>query len=207
MNNEKMERVTVENTRDMRYGEFFIIKEDGLQVYNTTGLNDCPAELWHALDLDAIKEQFGAMSVQLNGPHFWMMDRQTLALGEQVTIGGIEARWAARAPLSVVQKGASGGAPYQIYTPSKTQSMVYDAGKPVFELIDPDRYVYVLQAREEQFPISELAGLGDKLKLPEGWQYRSRVLEEDLSLDLGPAETIYAVGDDYHQYYTRHGRG
>ncbi len=206
MSDEKMEKITVENTRNMRYGEFFIIKPDGLQVYNTTGLNDCPAELWDALDLDEIKQQTGAMQVQLNGPHFWMMDRQTLALGEKAIFGGIEARWAAHAPLSVVQKGASGGAPYQIYTPSKTQSMVYDAGKPVFELIDPDGYAYVLQAREERFPIPELEKLGDKLNLPEGWRYRSRVLNEDLALDLSPAGTIYAVGDDFHQYYTRHGR-
>jgi hypothetical protein len=26
---------------------------------------------------------------------------------------------------------------------------------------------------------------------------------EDLVLDLGPDKTIYAVGDEFHQYYTR----
>ena len=70
------EKVTVENTRDMRYGEIFIIKESGLDVYNTTGLNDCPAELWDALDTETVKKDFGAMQVQKNGPHFWMMDEQ-----------------------------------------------------------------------------------------------------------------------------------
>lgn len=196
--------VTVKNTRDMRYGEIFIIKPTGLEVYNTTGLNDCPAELWDAMDLDAIKAQFGAMQVQKNGPHFWMMDEQTLAFGDTATFGGIEARWAAQAPLSVVQSGASGAAPYKIYTPQKTQSMVYSKGKPVFELIDPDGNPYVLQARDERFPIPALARLGEQLQLPEGWQYRTRVLTEDLKLDLGPARTIYAVGDDFHQYYTRY---
>ena len=200
-----MQLITVPDTRDMRYGEIFLIKESGIEVYNTTGLNDCPAELWDKLDLDAIKEEHGAMSVQKNGPHFWMMDSQTLMLGEKLTFGGIEARWAARAPLSAVQKsGASGGEPYKIYTPSKTQSMVYEKGKPVFELKDPDGYFYVLQAREERFSIDSLASLGDKLSLPEGWEYRTRVLAEDLTLDLGPDETIYAVGDDFHQYYTRY---
>jgi hypothetical protein len=64
--------------------------------------------------------------------------------------------------------------------------------------------VYVLQAREEQFPIPTLASLGDKMKLlPKDWQYRTRTLTEDLVLDLGPAKTIYAVGDEFHQYYTR----
>ena len=203
MNTSKLQKITFEDTRDMRYGEIFIIKETGLDVYNTTGLNDCPAELWDALDLEAIKNEFGAMQIQKNGPHFWMMDEQTLTMGEKASFGGIEARWASHAPLSVVQKGATGGAPYKIYTPSKTQSMVYDKGKPVFELVDPDGNVYVLQAHEEQFPIASLATLSDKLNLPKGWQYRTRTLTEDLKLDLGPEATIYAVGDDFHQYYTR----
>ena len=119
-----MKQVTVDNCRNMRYGEIFIIKPTGLEVYNTTGLNDCPAELWDALDVEAIEKEFGAMSVQKNGPHFWMMDWQQLALGE-------------------------------------------------------------------------------RLKLVDGWEYRTRVLSEDLTLDLGPEKTIYAVGDDFHQYYTR----
>ena len=203
MDTNKLQKITFEDTRDMRYGEIFIIKETGLDVYNTTGLNDCPAELWDALDLEEIKKQFGAQAVQKNGPHFWMMDRQTLTLGETASFGGIEARWAAHAPLSVVQKGATGGEPYKIYTPSKTQSMVYSKGKPVFELVDPDGNVYVLQAREEQFPIASLGKFGDKLKLPEGWEYRTRTLTEDEELDLGPDKTIYAVGDDFQQYYTR----
>ena len=198
-----MQKVTVKNIRDSRYGEIFIIKQTGLDVYNTTGLNDCPAKLWDALDLEKLKKDFGAMQVQKNGPHFWMMDEQTLMMGEKASFGGIEARWAAHAPLSVVQKGATGGAPYKIYTPSKTQSMVYSKGKPVFELIDPDENVYVLQAHDEQFTIESLAKLGDKLKLPKGWQYRTRTLTEDLKLDLSPAQSIYAVGDDFHQYYTR----
>src|SRR3989304_5817099 len=198
-----MQKVTVKNIRDSRYGEIFIIKQTGLDVYNTTGLNDCPAKLWDALDLEKIKNEFGAMQVQKNGPHFWMMDEQTLMMGDKASFGGIEARWAAHAPLSVVQKGATGGAPYAIYTPSKTQSMVYSKGKPVFELIDPDENVYVLQAHDEQFTIESLAKLGAKLKLPKGWQYRTRTLTEDLKLDLSPAQSISAVGDDFHQYYTR----
>lgn len=204
MSSDTPQLVTVDNVRDMRYGEIFIIKQTGLEVYNTTGLNDCPAELWDKLDIEAVKQKHGAMAVQKNGPHFWMMDWQQLELGETATFGGIDARWAAKAPLSVVQKGSSGAAPYAIYTPQKKQKMRYDAGKPIFELIDPEGNAYVLQARDERFPISSLASLGGKLNPPEGWKYRSRVLDEDLVLDLGPDQTIFAVGDDFHQYYTRY---
>ena len=204
MSNDETQTVTLENARNKRYGEVFIVKQSGVEVYNTTGLNDCPAALWDALDLDAIKKQHGAMAVQKNGPHFWMMDWQELSLGGQASFGGLQARWAARAPLSAVQKGASGAEPYKVYTPAKKQKMVYSKGKPVYELVDPDGNAYVLQARNEELPMESLETLGEKLKLlPRGWQYRSRVLSEDLVLDLGPDETIYAVGDDFHQYYTR----
>jgi hypothetical protein len=63
--------------------------------------------------------------------------------------------------------------------------------------------VYVLQAHEEKFPIDSLADLGKRLKVPEGWRFRSQILTEDLILDLKSDQTIYAVGDEYHQYWTR----
>lgn len=201
----KMIRVTVTGIRDQRYGELLVVTPAGVDAYNTTGLNECPADLWDALDLAAITMQMNALSVQKNGPHFWMMDEQTLSVAEeQVSFGGIEARWAARAPLSVVQKGSKGSPPYVLYTPKKTQRMLYAKGKPVFEVVDPDGNAYVLQAREEQFPMASLHTLGERMALlPPGWKYRSRVLEADLVLDLGPDQTIYAVGDEFHQYYTR----
>ena len=71
--------------------------------------------------------------------------------------------------------------------PKKTQRMVYAKGKSVFELIDPDGHIYVLQTHDAQFPIESLAKLGKQMKqLPKGWQYRTRALTEDLVLDLGP---------------------
>jgi len=81
--------------------------------------------------------------------------------------------------------------------------MVYAKGKPVYELIDPDGNVYVLQAHEAKFPTETLAKLGEKLTLSKGWQFRTRDLIDDLVLDLKSDQTIYAIGDEYHQYWTR----
>ena len=81
--------------------------------------------------------------------------------------------------------------------------MVYSKGKAVYELVDPDGHIYVMQARDEKFPIESLAKLGDHMKLPKGWQYRTRVLADDLIINLVPDRTTYVVGDDFHQYYTR----
>jgi hypothetical protein len=198
-----LKQVKITNTRNMRFGEILLVKPKGIEVYNTTGLNDCPAELWNGMDPNQIKKEFAALRVLKNGPHYWMMDEQTVSFGEKASFGGLEARWAARLDLATARK-AQGSEPYKVFTPKKTQKMVYFKGKPVYELVDPDGNVYVMQAHEEQFPIESLPQLGERLKkLPEGWQYRTRDLTEDLVLDLGPDKSIYAVGDEFHQYYTR----
>ena len=195
---------TVNNTRNMRFGEILLVKKDGIEVYNTTGLNDCPAKLWDALDLDKIKKEHGAVRVEKNGPHYWMMDSQTVSFGEKASFGGLEARWAATLNPEAVQRAAKGSEPYKVFYPKKTQKMVYSNGKPVYEIVDADGNVYVLQAHEEQFTLESLPKLGEKLKkLPKGWKFITRDLTEDLVLDLKADETIYAIGDEFHQYYTR----
>ena len=199
-----VEPITVTGIRDQRFGEVFIVTPNGIEVYNSTGLNDCPAELWDVMDVGKIKEQFEALAVQKNGPHFWMMDEQTLYLGETATFGGIDARWAATLDPAILQKSAKGSQPYTVFMPKKTQKQVFYKGKAVFELVDPEGNVYVLQSRNEEFNMEALATLGEKMtQLPKGWIYRTRILKKQLVLDLSPANTIYAVGDEFHQYYTR----
>jgi hypothetical protein len=188
----------------MRFGEILVIKANAIDIYNTTGLNDCPASLWDGLNTEALAKQFGALAIQKNGPHYWMMDSQTLSLGETVSFGGLEARWGATVDPAVVKQAAKGTVPYTVFNPKKTQKMVYAKGKLVYELIDPDGHVYVLQAREERFPMESLTTLGQQLKmLPPGWQFRTRTLTEDLVLDLRADQTIYGVGDEFHQYWMR----
>jgi len=194
---------TIENTRDMRFCEILLVKFKGVEVYNTTGVSDCSAELWNELDLGKIRRRFHALKVEKNGPHFWMMDSQTVSFGKKASFGGIEARWVARLPLLTALRAATGSKPYTVFTPKKTQKMVYDKGKPVYELLDPDGNVYVLQAHEERFPIDSLPKLGDQLHLPEGWRFRTQILTDDLVMDLKSNQTIYAIGDEFHQYWTR----
>lgn len=61
-----------------RYGEVLLVEigASGPQasVYNTFGLNDCPAQLWSALDAQAIASENGAAAALLNGPRYWLMN-------------------------------------------------------------------------------------------------------------------------------------
>jgi len=199
-----LKQYTFKESRDSRYCEIALVKPTGIEVYNTTGLNACPAKQWNAMDLEALAKQFGAAKVIKNGPHFWMMDSNTVSFGEEVSFGGLRARYAATLPAGLVAAQAKGIPPYKAFPAKKVQKMVYAKGKPVYEIVDPDGNVFVLQARDEQFPVASLAKLGQQMKeLPKGWQYRSRILSEDLVLDLGPGQTIHTLADEFHQYYTQ----
>jgi hypothetical protein len=75
---------TRENVRGMRYCEIFVITHDLNQiraaVYNTMGCNDCPHEQWQTLDPDALKKEFKANAITMNGPRYWIMDKLSIEL-------------------------------------------------------------------------------------------------------------------------------
>jgi D-alanyl-D-alanine dipeptidase len=59
----------------------------------------------------------------------------------------------------------------------------FDEGKPVFELVDPEGQRYRMQAYsqiiEPGLTYEDLPSLGDRLDLPQGWTYETRVLDRD----------------------------
>jgi hypothetical protein len=68
----------IEGVRNARYCEIIPIVRDGLHltatVYNTLGLNECPAKVWDSISEDAMKQRFDAVTVLLNGPRYFLMD-------------------------------------------------------------------------------------------------------------------------------------
>ena len=44
------------------------------EVWGTQGLNDCTAAAWEAVDKAAVKAEFAATAVVLNGPRYWLSD-------------------------------------------------------------------------------------------------------------------------------------
>ncbi len=104
---------------------------------------------------------------------------------------------------SVLGGGDSGGA-YTVFSPVKNQYMKYAKGKPAYELVDPDGNVYALQARKDDVPESSLATLGDQMtQLPAGWSYRTRVLTEDVEINMTPDKQNPSVTDEFDQTYVQ----
>jgi hypothetical protein len=199
----------IDHMRGVRYGEVLamFLRDTGLEaeVYGTQMLNDCPQELWETLDADAIAKDMGAVFVKLNGPRYWLLD----GLGSKVAVvdpvfkdfNGIQMRRIATIPI-----GADFAAgPYTIRSVNRGAVFFFDAGKTVYELVDPDGRALVMQARcvgiDSNMTEESLATLGERLALPEGWSYRTRVLDAELVVDTS-ATLATVVQDEFENTYT-----
>lgn len=188
--------------RNERYGEVLLISpgQDGqlkAAVYNTFGLNDCPPQQWDALDARALAEQFNVPMVFLNGPRFWTIDEVTAyEWGETATFDGLEARCVAevRIPAGIDPTGVSAKKSYVDTTVKRDTKYVLAGGKPVYTLVAPGERTYVLQAYshtvDDSQTMDSLATLGQRLHLPEGWQYQVHTPQDDL--------VVRTVGGDAH---------
>jgi hypothetical protein len=199
----------IDHMRGVRYGEVLamFLRDTGLEaeVYGTQMLNDCPQELWETLNADEIAKEMGAVFTKLNGPRYWVLD----GLGSKVAViepvfkdfNGIQMRRIATIPI-----GADFAAgPYTIRNVNRGAVFFFDAGKTVYELVDPDGRALVMQARcigiDPNMTEESLATLGERLALPEGWSYRTRVLETELVVDTS-ATLATVVQDEFENTYT-----
>jgi hypothetical protein len=199
----------IDHMRGVRYGEVLamFLRDTGLEaeVYGTQMLNDCPQELWETLNADEIAKDMNAVFVKLNGPRYWVLD----GLGSKVAVvdpvfkdfNGIQMRRIATIPI-----GADFAAgPYTIRNVNRGAVFFFDAGKTVYELVDPDGRALVMQARcigiDPNMTEESLANLGERLALPAGWSYRTRVLETELVVDTS-ATLATVVQDEFENTYT-----
>lgn len=200
--------VATADMRDLRYCEVLLVSLSGTEpiasVYNTYPLNDCPEDTWAALDPKALATQFGANVALLNGPRHWMINRVEKVGGstnEKADFGGIEMYKQAKVPIGSLTEQAR---PYSPYSVSRSVIFTYNAGTEIFELSSPDGSVFVMQSFSQQkdpsLTLASLPSLADKLELPAGWKFGSRMLAEDLNIVTvkNPAQVLQDnLGNSY----------
>jgi hypothetical protein len=192
---------------EKRYGEVLLIRmgQSGPEatVYNSFPLNDCPAELWNALDAEAIARDNGAVAALLNGPRYWLMSGiGKKADGPQPTksFGGID-----MIEQATVQLSSNNPQPYSVNKVDRRAVFTFGAGRPVFELVDPDGQRWVMQTWsqvvDKTLTLDDLAGLASRLTPPNGWRYETRTLTEPLTVDT--TETVaHVLQDELTNSYT-----
>lgn len=88
--------------------------------------------------------------------------------------------------------------------------LTFDAGRAVYELTASDGTVFVMQTwsqqKDPELSEADLAGLGSRLELPDGWTYDSRVLDAPLRVvtTTTPAKVLQ---DDLGNSYSQHTAG
>lgn len=200
----------IDGMRGVRYGEVLAVfaKGDSLvaEVYGTQMLNDCPAELWDTLVAADIAKEMGALFVKLNGPRHWVLD----GLGTKVApvepvlreFNGLLTR-----RIAVVELGDNPVAqPYSRRTVDRGATFFWDKGGRVYELVDPTGDAFVMQALclsvdPTMGDPATLEALGSRLRLPDGWSYRTRILDEELVSDT-TTRTATVVQDEFENSYT-----
>lgn len=190
-----------------RYGEVLLIRMGSsgpeATVYNTYPLNDCPAEKWNALDAEAIAQEHGAAAALLNGPRYWLMSRIGKKAGEPqpvTSFGGLE-----MIEQATVQMASNNPAPYSVNEVDRRAVFTFDAGRPVFELVDPQDRRWVMQTYsqvvDKNLTLEDLPGLGSRLNPPAGWRYETRTLTEPLVVDT-TASVAHVMQDDLTNTYS-----
>jgi hypothetical protein len=199
----------VTNQRGARYGEVLAVFSDKGQftahVYGTQLLNDCPQELWETLVPGAIAEELGALLVKLNGPRYWVLDGLG-SKGEPIEPVLHEFNGLLTRRIAVLALGTNPAqVPYTVRKVDRRVTMYFNVGSAVYELIDPDGLAYVMQAYctgvDAMLNEDSLAGLGERLALPPGWSFRTRVLEEDLIVDTSHSVAT-VLQDELENTYT-----
>lgn len=180
---------TTPDVRGARYCEILVGYVEGanvrIEVYNTYGLNDCPAAAWNSVDPAKIQAERQADRVILNGPRRWLIDRfvnSAFLDPTKVVIGGLEMRKAGELVVPIAEAMTS---PYASRDVQRTTTYAFDAGKSVYELVDPMGRIFVMQSfrlEPEDRTEAALPGLGAQLGLPASWTYRSRELTAELQV-------------------------
>jgi hypothetical protein len=190
-----------------RYGEVLLVTpgEVGPQaaVYNSFGLNDCPAELWSALDPKAIASENGAATALLDGPRYWLMNEiEKPTQGPRIVknFGGIDMLLESQTLLSAMNP-----APYTANQVHRHSVSTFDAGEEVYELHDPALRRWLMQTWsqivDDNLSRADLPGLGERLDLPAGWTYQIRTLTTPLRIDT-TTHAAQVLHDDLANSYS-----
>ena len=216
--------ISGDNMRGKHHAEVLIMNRDldgpggAGNYYNSLGVvDDVPDEEFDArfrsLDPEKLRQEYGGDAVRFNGPRRFLADRVTGEAfdgGKQSMVGPIPMYLYGTFIVPDFDAFVGGKqTPYIESVSRRTSTWFFDAGTEVYELVSPEVIVFVMQSAslgvDPNNTVDKLPTLGDRLSLPQGWQFRVRTRGEDLVMrvtyDDDPPNTI--VLDEFENNYQR----
>ena len=190
-----------DNLRNYRYQEIDLFAKDALKkilyvsVYNTTGQNDAdetrdsaPKPLSDKLDPKRIARQYQALAVATSPPRYWTVDWLADRVGAVRNFDGLDAAWMGNSLAPATRLSAKPvSAAYRSTLVARTAVEGFKKGSAVYLLDDPKGRTWVMISyttkNDPEMTIDQLGALGDVLKPPQGWKYRTATLSKDLILE------------------------
>jgi hypothetical protein len=207
-----------DDLRDYRYEEIDLFAKDPLKgvlyvsTYNTTGQNagedtrdSAPKALAQSVDPKRVAKQYQALSAVISPPRTWTLDWLSDRVGAVRSFGGLDAAWMGNslAPRAAATN-KSGATAYHSVLVARSAVEGFKKGSQVYLLDDPKDRTWVMVAYTDKnspgLTIDKLDSLGDVLKLPQGWKFRTERLDKELILEPKAGFTP-VIQDDLENIY------
>ena len=208
-----------DNLRNYRYEEIDLFAKDPLKgvlyisTYNTTGQNagedsrdSAPRALAQSVDPKRVAKEYQALSVWISPPRYWTLDWLSDRVGAVRSFDGLDAAWMgnslATRPAASSKPGSTA---YRTTLVARSAIEGFKKGSRIYLLDDTKGRTWVMVAYTEKddpgLTIDKLDSLGDVLKLPQGWKFRTAVLDKDLVLEPKAGFTAVTLDDRENIYH------
>lgn len=218
--------IRVDGLHKVRFAEIFLAgreEKTGKLVaacYNTSlfpgavpASRDTAPQAWaEGLDFNKIKNEFGVLGASFNGPKLWMPDWVEIQNGVVREFNGRKVPWVAQLDMGDNTSGVSESTPYKPITIARDSGIGWNKGTTALLLDDAEGNTWIMKGFQvglkpaytfEQFVA---AGQSHFKKLPPGWTFRVKTLEQDLNeRPQGGVATIMV--DEFFNVYDKTGPG
>jgi hypothetical protein len=203
--------IHMRDVRGRRFCEVVLITDAGddcaiANVWNTTGASDPVPEQVDALSAETVARENGAMGAWLDPERQWLVDEADVwEAGDDMTFGDVTGTWVGAADAETLMRTRIHGR----YDPGylrRDSTFTFHEGSEVYVLDAPDGEAFVMESFTRQWDpdLTEdnLAHLGGRLDLPDGWGFRTEVLQRDMKVSpAGPDKRAHMMQDNLHNVY------
>lgn len=218
--------IRVDHLHKVRFAEIFLAAKEAktgklvAACYNTSlfpnavpASRDTAPQAWaEGLDFAKIKSEFGVLGASFNGPKLWMADWIEIQNGVFREFNGRKFPWCAQLDLGDNTGGVSESAPYKPVTIARDSGIGWNKGTTALLLDDAEGNTWIMKGFQvglkPKYTYDEFiaAGQGQFKKLPPGWRFRVKTLEQDLiERPQGGVATI--MPDEFFNMYDKTGPG